>query len=617
MAYIPQETIEEIQNRIDMLSLVGRYVQLTQRGSKHWGLSPFKAEKTPSFTVDPDKKLYYCFSTQQGGTVFTFVQKMENVGFLDAVHMLAKETGVEIKAKRGSDGNNTVEDTIKTKSLDILKKISVSFEYLLHEEENRSVLNYLTDRGIDIEVAKKFHLGYVPKDPYWVYGFLQEKGYSLEELANTGLFSKKNPRYCLFSRRLVFPIFQSSGQVVGFGGRLLEGDGPKYLNSPESHFFKKKQLLYGMSQALEQQGRLQKVYLVEGYFDVLAMHIAGMQNTVAPLGTAITLEQIKFLRRFTDSIVLVFDNDAAGRQAGIRAAMFCETFQFQSIRIVVLTENDPADILRSHGTAVLKDELLEEHDFFDYYINSLFPSQQVSQKEKEERLLGICRYLSCIPSGYRKEMYVSRVIEMFGVPRATLRSMIAHVPASSETARARGEDGPGFQEREADAKVVKTGELLVMVALCYNVGNYDVARRELQSEDLQDPNARKILVIMEKLYREGALNLPRILDELQGNLANMVLSLINGSEVSKYATSLVQEFIQKIKFLRYQRRNKEIDRLLAIQEQQITSHTQASSSHDQKSDGDGKALLEEKQFVIRELRKIKELQSSYNNYEKK
>lgn len=603
MGHIPEEIIQEIESRLDIVSLIGRYVSLKNRGGKYWGLSPFKVEKTPSFTVDPVKKLYYCFSTQQGGSAFTFIQSMENINFPAAVRVLAKETGVHIPEQEDRWKSEKRSNTY-THALEILSFMGEHFEKLLHSNvEARKVLEYLQKRKINKETMQTFHLGYVSGNAYWVYNMLSEKGYSAAELAYTGLFSKNSPSYCLFAHRLVFPIFRSTGNIVGFGGRLIEGDGPKYLNSPQNELFKKNQLLYGLYQAQNAKLRLDTIYVVEGYFDVLAMHQAGSTNTVAPLGTALTQEQVQYLRRFTSAVVLVFDSDAAGRQAAVRAARMCESVQFKSIRIVTLPQKDPADLMSEFGEEGLRDELSEEMDFFDYYIGTLYPYRKSTQREKEENLNELSSYLAAVPHGYRKEMYMAKIMEFYGVSRSTLQSMLINLKQQARRPIA-GEEEASLSGGSSRNYVRKTGELLAIAALCYNLENVEVFRREITVSDFEDSNARAIYLKIEELYRKNILRLSVVLESLDAKIANTLMVLMQSKEVSNYANSLVWEFINKVKVLQYKKRNREIDRLLAIQEQGAGSRLQSKSLNDINKNTDITLLLEEKQQINNELRKL-------------
>ncbi len=601
--FISKHIIDEIERKIDIVSVIGRYVALHKRGGKYWGLSPFKVEKTPSFTVDPVKKLYYCFSTQQGGNVFTFIKSVENVNFVNAVHILAKEAGVVIPdVQYSSTGKDQDENSIYERALKILSYISEqSVAMLSHDPQAYTVREYLHRRNIHQDSIQRFRLGYVPSKRDWAYQLLKQKGFSDHEMASSGLFSKKSPQYCLFTQRLVFPIMKLYGQVVGFGGRLLEGEGPKYLNSPQSSFFEKKQMVYGLYEATQGKYNFEKLYVVEGYFDVIAMHQAGITNTVAPLGTAFTVEHARILRRFTDTIVLVFDNDEAGRQAALRAATICESIGFRAIRTVDLPKKDVADILQEYGEGGVRDEVLEDRDFFDYYIDRLLLGQNESQEYREKALLEISSYISGVSLGYRKEMYLAKVTQLFGVTKATLQGIMKYMLKQrgdgNSTHYEEQHDSTGVTQQKPSKKVPKTAELLFVAALSYNLTNYEVIRREIAADDLLDSNAKHVYLKIEELYRTDTLSFTELMEQIDQDVATAIRTLVFSGEVSRYANVLVTEFIDKHKILKYRHRSNEINRLLAIKEQQLVQQNALGDGNVLLMRKEMKELLEEKKYI--------------------
>ncbi len=250
MQHISSSTIEEVSQRTDIVSLVGEYVRLEKRGSNYWGCCPFHAEKTPSFSVTPEKKMCYCFGCHKGGSAINFIMEVEKISFVEAVKFLAKKNGVEIiydgktpttKEMAEQEARNRLKDDL----LDLYKRIAATYRYFLTStEQGRFAREYLASRGVSEEIAEEFGLGYAPADRRWLKNFLSSKNYSQEFLASSGLFSQKYPDIAFFSERLMFPICNSRGQVIAFGGRILRDNGPKYLNSSEMPQYKKGETLY-------------------------------------------------------------------------------------------------------------------------------------------------------------------------------------------------------------------------------------------------------------------------------------------------------------------------------------------------------------------------------------
>ncbi|MDR1374127.1 MAG: DNA primase, partial [Treponema sp.] len=295
MPYIAESTIQELNDKLDAVTVVGEYVRLEKRGGRYWGLCPFHNEKTPSFTVDPDRKAYYCFGCGQGGGIINFVMEMDKLSFPEAVETLAKGLGIEVIHENIGTGEKNGGKTLRLEELtELYRRVAVSFHhFLMQKEEGRGALKYVLSRGIEGELLERFRLGYAPQDRSWLFRFLKAKGYSEEFLGSSGLFSKNYPRQAFFANRLVFPIADRQGRTVAFGGRFLEEEtappgrsqGPKYLNSAESELYKKRETLFAIDLALPEIRKTKEVYLAEGEMDGIALHQAGVSNAVAPLGT--------------------------------------------------------------------------------------------------------------------------------------------------------------------------------------------------------------------------------------------------------------------------------------------------------------------------------------------
>ncbi|MDR2786135.1 MAG: DNA primase, partial [Treponema sp.] len=320
---IAPSSIQEVNDRVDAIAVVGEYVRLEKRSGRYWGCCPFHQEKTPSFTVDPDRKMYYCFGCHQGGNIIKFVMEMDKASFPEAVELLAKKAGVELVYEGGNDYEGQ-RDTHKDDLYVLYDKLAGSFHYLLMEKpEYNHAKRYILERGITEEMLDRFRLGYAPGDRSWLFRFLSKKSYSPELLAISGLFYPDYPQSAFFHNRLMFPIADRQGKTVAFGGRLLSGDGPKYINSRESDIYRKGATLFAIDLAMSEIRRTKTAYLAEGYMDVIALHQAGITNAVAPLGTAFTDDQARLLKRWAERICLVFDADGAGQTAAVKAILSC------------------------------------------------------------------------------------------------------------------------------------------------------------------------------------------------------------------------------------------------------------------------------------------------------
>lgn len=360
MAYIPNEVVENVRSSLDIVDVVSTYINLKKAGRNFVGFCPFHAEKTPSFTVSPEKQIFYCFGCQNGGNLFSFVMQMENCSFPDAVRLLAEKSGITIDPVPA-----TPYERKKAQTRENLQKMYMlareHFQTLLWQtSRGKEVLEYLYKRGLSKQAITEFQLGYTGGSSDGLTGKLRKKGFDLALAFKGGLVGKSAPNryYDYFRERLVFPVWDSRGQVIAFGGRILGPGEPKYLNSPESVLFNKSSTLYGFYMALPHIRRRKEALLVEGYMDVALLHQHGIKEAVATMGTALTEKQLSFLRGRLDKIILVFDADTAGEMAALRGLALLKN-EGCHVEIAQLPPGqDPADFVTEHGEGAFRREIL-------------------------------------------------------------------------------------------------------------------------------------------------------------------------------------------------------------------------------------------------------------------
>ena len=319
MGLIPDNVIDEVLTRADIESVVGRYVLLKRSGGNLWGLCPFHSEKTPSFSVNPAKGIYKCFGCGKGGNAISFIMEIEHLNYPEAIRHLGALYGVEIP-ETTSSGNDISKDE-KNRVYDILKEAAKFYYKSFNDPDiGKPAREYAAKRGLSKQTLDNFGIGYSPMSWNALYDLLKSKGYKDEELTNSGIFKKSEKTgkpYDLFRGRLMFPIFDSFGKIIAFGGRALGDEKPKYINSPDSLVYDKRNHLYAMNFARKEQSK--QLIVVEGYMDAIAMHVAGFKNTVAALGTSFTDNQLKLCSRYAEEVVFFFDADNAGQNAALRA----------------------------------------------------------------------------------------------------------------------------------------------------------------------------------------------------------------------------------------------------------------------------------------------------------
>lgn len=363
----PEEVIQKVRESNDIVEVISDYVQLERRGQNYFGLCPFHSEKTPSFSVNVREQFYYCFGCHEGGNVITFIMKVENVSFAEALKILADRAHIVLPEAEMSEEEKRRQNR-RSRMLEAARETAVFYYYQrVKTEEGKRAQEYLAKRQVTDQYAKKFGLGYAPISSDMLYRFLTAKGYSVNELTEAGLLSGKGNRvYDRFFNRVMFPIFDASGRTIAFGGRIMGQGEPKYLNSPDSELFNKRFHLYGLS--LAKKSRRKYLMMVEGYMDVLSLHQAGFDNAVASLGTALTEQQAKLMKRYTDQVVLCYDSDAAGTSAAKRAIPILEKAGLDVKVMQVPGAKDPDEFIKDSGGEAFEKVIAAAMTPMDFYL---------------------------------------------------------------------------------------------------------------------------------------------------------------------------------------------------------------------------------------------------------
>mgnify|MGYP002725607673 CR=1 FL=1 len=371
---IPDTLIQQILDRVNLADLIGQQVKLKKAGRNYLGLCPFHSDSKPSFNVSPEKGFYYCFGCREGGNALSYMKKVRGMDYVESVETLAAMVGIEMEYEEG-DGTAWRQKREKTRSLLALNKEANSlFRQTLMSAVGVEGRKYLSDRGIDRETASRFQVGFAPEGA-GVYDHFAATGAPLNLAEELGLVirSSRNGRwYDRLQSRIVFPVLTVADEIAGFSGRALPGGrDPKYLNSSESEIFRKGELLFGLVQGREAMKKRNFCLLVEGQLDVLALHQAGFANAVAPLGTALTDHQVAIMRRFTDSVYIMFDGDSAGLKAAWRAMSVVMGAGLYGKMVVLPDGEDPDSVLRSSGPEALEDAIAAATPYLEYAVESI------------------------------------------------------------------------------------------------------------------------------------------------------------------------------------------------------------------------------------------------------
>jgi len=431
--YIPEDKISEIKNTANIVEVVSEVVLLKKTGKNYIGLCPFHSEKTPSFTVSPAKQIFYCFGCAAGGNVFSFLMKHDGISFPDAAKILARRYGIDIpvrtmspeQKRRMSQRENLL--AVNRQAMEFFRK------QLLDAVSGKRAMGYLKKRGINKEIFDNFNLGYAPQGWDNILSFFKKKNISLNLVEKAGLIvprKEKSGFYDRFRDRLIFPIFDLNMQAIGFGGRVMDDSMPKYLNSPETPVYNKSRSLYGLNLAKMKCRENGRVYIVEGYFDLLALHQHGFQDSVATLGTSLTPEHVQILKGFVGKdgkIILVFDSDDAGIKAVMRSIGIFMRMEVDA-RIIVLPEGyDPDSFLFEFGYELFLDSDSKARSLMSFLIGSAVKKHGLSIEGKIRIISEMKEPLSFINDNIKKSLYIKELAECISIDESAVLEKIRNL----------------------------------------------------------------------------------------------------------------------------------------------------------------------------------------------
>jgi DNA primase len=425
---IPEDKIEEVRRRVDIASLIGEYVTLKKAGRNFLGLCPFHREKTPSFTVNPDKQMFYCFGCSEGGNAVSFLMKLNHMTFPEAVRHLAGKTGVVIPDRplsREERERSTLGEQIRR----VNGLAADHFVRALQSPAGEGAREYLRKRGIEAEAISTFRIGFAPEGWQYLLDFLGNKGISAKLAEQAGLAVARGETrgfYDRFRGRLMIPIEDVDGHVIAFGGRVMGMGEPKYMNSPESAVYTKGSNLYGLSRTREAIRQAGFALLVEGYFDLIALWGAGIQNVVATLGTALTRSQVDLLRRYAPRVAVVFDPDEAGRKALARSLELFLAGNVHAKAVILPDGHDPDDFVRTRGREKMEELVARAVPMVDYYIEEILGGRG-SLEEDRDKLREAVAFISRIGDAVERNLFIKKVSETLNVDQEVLKSEVFRV----------------------------------------------------------------------------------------------------------------------------------------------------------------------------------------------
>ena len=546
---IPSAFIDELVARSDIVDVVSDYVNLSPKGGSYWGLCPFHGEKTASFHVLPDRQLYHCFGCGKGGGVISFVMELENLPYLDALRLLAKRAGMEFpEGDLDESGRRR-----RARLLQLNKEAARYFHSQLHSPAGREGLEYLWGRGLSKGIMTRFGLGFAPESWDSLTKAMTDKGFAKGDLLDAGLAvsGKKGGVYDRFRNRVMFPIIDLRGDVIGFGGRVL-GDGtPKYLNSPDTPVFNKSRNLFALN--LAKTTKLGRIVLTEGYMDTISLYQAGFDCAVASLGTALTADHAKLLSRFTKEVVICYDADAAGVQAANRAIPMLEK---TGLKVRVLRVNgakDPDEFIRKYGPDAFARLLDQSENYVEYNLGQLQSKYDLSDPvQKTEFARAAAEMLAGLDSPVEREVYAGQLSELTGVGKTALLQEIQRSRnqrlRSAKRKQARRDMTPvtqvqpkARQMRYENPRSARAEEGILRLLILD--GSLLRETEGLEPDQFSSPYLGKIYEVLRRRIRDGrALQLGMLEGELDRDEIELLADILRQPEALENGKSAMADY---------------------------------------------------------------------------
>lgn len=539
--YYPEELVEEVRLKNDIVDVISGYVKLQKKGSSYFGLCPFHNEKSPSFSVSRQKQMYYCFGCGAGGNVFTFLMEYENYSFTEALKVLADRVGVELPEMEYSREARQKAD-LKAVLLEINKLAARYFYAQLKSEQGKLAYTYLKNRKLSDETITAFGLGYSNKYSDDLYRYLKTKGYSDEMIMKAGLITvdEKHGAYDKFWNRVMFPIMDANNRVIGFGGRVM-GDGkPKYLNSPETVIFDKSRNLYGLHKA--RTSRKPYFLICEGYMDVIALHQAGFTNAVASLGTALTSGHASLIKRYVSEVYLTYDSDEAGTRAALRAVPILKERGITTRVIRMDPYKDPDEFIKNLGAEAFEERIQKARNGFMFGLEMLEKEFDMTSPEgKTAFMREAARRLAEFDEEIERSNYIEAVAKAYRVNPEELRKLV--VKTAIQTGLAKPPDKPKStmnKEKEREDGIRRSQRIL----LTWMIEDEKILSqiiRWIQPEDFTEPLYRTVAELLYQQYEEGTVNPAQIMNHFTDEEEHCKVAELFHTRIRELSTVQEQE----------------------------------------------------------------------------
>ena len=530
MARYSEEIINEVRQSNDIVDVISQYIHLKRSGRNFFGLCPFHNEKSPSLSVSPDKQIFHCFGCGVGGNVFTFVSKIEGIGFVETVQMLAERANIQLPTLENK--GDAQKEILKDKVYKVNEFAAEYYHQNLYKPTAKMAQEYVKKRQLSNQTLKSFRIGFSGKHDE-LYQELKKQGFEEKEILESGLVNKNDRGQYIdrYRNRLMFPICDVRGRVIAFGGRVLDDSKPKYINSPENVVYSKGRHLFGLNVA--KKGDTKRLLIVEGYMDVISLHQRGITNVVAPLGTALTEQQGWLLRKNAEQIILSFDSDDAGLQAKIRALGILENMGCDIRVLNVEGAKDPDEYILKYGTARFNNLVEKALSVIEFNVKLLKKDLNLENTNDKIKFLNeIAKLISKIDNTIEREVYIEKIAKEYDISKEAIYAEVNKLtyknssnekllekrkPVILHTKKETQEISPAVKRRENTViSILLTGDLSI----------FEIIKQNITPEDFQDDINRKIVKKLYEEFEKGNSNINSIIDSLEQEEQNQITMIM-------------------------------------------------------------------------------------------
>ena len=530
MVRYSDEIIEEVRQTNDIVDVISQYMQLKRSGRNYFGLCPFHNEKSPSFSVSPDKQIFHCFGCGVGGNVITFIMKIEGINFIEAVKMLADRANIQLPVLQSS--SDSLKEELKSKVYKVNEFTAQFYHKNLYMQNAKIAQDYVKKRKLSNDTLKAFQIGFSGKFDE-LYNALKKQGFEDKEILESGLVNKNDKGIFIdrYRNRLMFPICDSRGRVIAFGGRVLDDSKPKYINSPENVVYSKGRNLFGLNVAKKYD--LKKILIVEGYMDVISLHQRGIKNVVAPLGTALTQQQGFLLRKNAEQIILSFDADEAGLNAKIRAIDILQNMGCDLRVLQIEGAKDPDEYIVKFGNARFQNLVEKAISVLEFKVKLLRNEYDIENvNDKIKFLNGIANLIAKIDNTMEREIYIERIADEYQISKEAIFAEVnklLYKDNQSDKILNKNKNvvihtKPQIQNISPNTR--RRENMILSILLTGDLNLYEIIKQNINSDDFKDELNKQIAKKLYEEFEKGNSNINGILDELneeeQGHITEIM-----------------------------------------------------------------------------------------------